>query len=370
MPKILPSGAEHKIRTLSSIGLSSRKIVEALKNEKIDVSQKTVINIVNNTGITREAMAKGEIKPKVRRPPIVRTPENIKKVHEMATKRNPLSQRNMAQHIGTSQRTISKMIHVDNQLVTRRKKKVHKLKENHKNVRKTNSRKLYEQHLAGNKCDYVVSIDEAYIYVTYCNGERKICYIKRSENLPEDWVNECNESFPEGFMVVGGMSGRGPLPLIRIPKNTKISSDTYIEYVLKPLFEIHIPKLYPNEMNKIFFHHDMASSHTSAKTQQFLQEMAIKYGINYIKNKDIPVKSPDASPMDFFGFGLIKQKLFNRRAKTLNGVWKCANEEWNKVTPEMARKVFDNWKWRLRLINKKNGAHIEQTKDIHRRRIK
>ncbi|UYV75772.1 PRLHR [Cordylochernes scorpioides] len=56
-------------------------------------------------------------------------------------------------------------------------------------------------------------------------------------------------------------------------------------------------------MDKVFLHHDKASSHTSNKTQQFLQEMKDTLGLNFIRNSDIPVKSPDASPLDFYGFG-------------------------------------------------------------------
>ena len=121
-------------------------------------------------------------------------------------------------------------------------------------------------------------------------------------------------------MDYDGLTGRGALPLIRIPKNTKISADTYIEYVLKPIVNIHLLKLYPNEMHKIFWHHNKATAHTAENTQQYLRDIQTKYDITFIQNKDIPVKSPDCSPMDFFGFRFLKQKLFHRRAKTLDGV--------------------------------------------------
>ncbi|UYV79954.1 hypothetical protein LAZ67_18001178 [Cordylochernes scorpioides] len=58
-------------------------------------------------------------------------------------------------------------------------------------------------------------------------------------------------------------------------------------------------------MDKVFLHHDKASSHTSNKTQQFLQEMKDTLGLNFIRNSDIPVKSPDASPLDFYGFVIV-----------------------------------------------------------------
>ncbi|UYV72737.1 hypothetical protein LAZ67_10000469 [Cordylochernes scorpioides] len=179
---------------------------------------------------------------------------------------------------GTSLKTINNIIRKDLELDTRRKGKVHKLTPFHMKNRATNARKLYEEHLAGSRSEYTATLDEAWMYVTYCNGIRKIC-----------------------FMVVGVMTGRGVLPLIKVPSKVKVNSEFYIECVLKPVIE-QLKDLYPGEMDKVFLHHDKASSHTSNKTQQFLQEMKDTLGLNNIRNSDIPVKSPDASPLDFYGF--------------------------------------------------------------------
>ncbi|UYV77689.1 ANKEF1 [Cordylochernes scorpioides] len=203
---------------------------------------------------------------------------------------------------GTSLKTINNIIHKDLELDTRRKGKVHKLTPFHMKNRATNARKLYEEHLAGSRSEYTATLDEAWMYVTYCNGIRKICYIKRGNQVPDNWVHQCSETFPKGFMVVGVMTGRGVLPLIKVPSKVKVNSEFYIECVLKPVIE-QLKDLYPGEMDKVFLHHDKASSHTSNKTQQFLQEMKDTLGLNFIRNSDIPGKSPDASPLDFYGFG-------------------------------------------------------------------
>ncbi|UYV75579.1 hypothetical protein LAZ67_13000660 [Cordylochernes scorpioides] len=179
---------------------------------------------------------------------------------------------------GTSLKTINNIIHKDLELDTRRKGKVHKLTPFHMKNRATNARKLYEEHLAGSRSEYTATLDEAWMYVTYCNGIRKICYIKRGNQVPDNWVHQCSETFPKGFMVVGVMTGRGVLPLIKVPSKVK------------------------GKWTKCSVHHDKASSHTSNKTQQFLQEMKDTLGLNFIRNSDIPVKSPNASPLDFYGF--------------------------------------------------------------------
>jgi len=81
------------------------------------------------------------------------------------------------------------------------------------------------------------------------------------------------------------------------------------------------------------------------------------------------VKSPDASPLDFFGFGYLKQQLYKSKVTTLDGIWKKSQEVWQQIDNEMIQKVFSSWKTRLRAITKNNGEQIEQLKTIHSRKI-
>ena len=171
-------------------------------------------------------------------------------------------------------------------------------------------------------------------------------------------------------MIVGIITGKGTVPLFQVLSNVKINAQYYVDYVLRPLFTVHLPALYGREINKVFFHHDKSSSHTANLTTQYLEQLKSEIDISYISREDIPVKAPDASPLDFFGFGYLKQHLLKRRAVTLEGVWKVAKEVWSGINQELIGSVFSSWKRRLRLVSAKDGEHIEQTKDIHRRPIK
>ena len=63
------------------------------------------------------------------------------------------------------------------------------------------------------------------------------------------------ESFTKSFMVVGIITGHVTVPLFRVPSSVKINAQYYVGYVLKPLFTVHLPCMYPNEMDKTHFHH-------------------------------------------------------------------------------------------------------------------
>ena len=164
-------------------------------------------------------------------------------------------------------------------------------------------------------------------------------------------------------MVVGIITGRGTVPLFRVPSNVKINAQYYVNYVLKPLFTVHLPRLYPNEMDKVYFHHDKASSHTDNLTTEYLVKMKSELGISFINKDEIPVKAPDGSPLDFCGFCYLKQRLSSRMARTLDGIWKLSREVWSEIDIAQIQKVFNSWKRRLRLISSRYGEYIEQIED-------
>jgi hypothetical protein len=368
MPKILSLETDITIKTLSNEGYQPKIIKDKLKSLGIDVSIRSIYRSIRSIGETRKLREISINKLVFQRQKTARNKENILKVKQLAIKKNPESYRNIQKKVEISLDTIHTIIHNNCGLKTRKKSKVHKLNDSQKQNRKTNCRKLY-QRLSGDKCEFVVTLDEAMVYEDYSNGDRNICYIEKNKEIPNDWCVEKHENFTKGFMIVGVLSGRGPLPLFRVPAKVKINAEFYINNVLKPLIETHLPKLYPQEMHKLFIHHDKASSHTAAKTIQYMEEVKQRIGVTFISKSEIPVKSPDCSPMDFFGFGLLKQKLFGRRSSTLNGIWKAVQEEWLKVDVVMAQKVFQNWKRRLRLVAKMSGEHIENTKQIHSKKL-
>lgn len=63
-------------------------------------------------------------------------------------------------------------------------------------------------------------------------------------------------------MVVGVLCGREPLPLMEEPLNVKINSQLCIGNDLKPLLGVHLTKLDPGEINKIFTHDGKILCHT------------------------------------------------------------------------------------------------------------
>ena len=181
MPKLLPPGAEHFIKAFSREGFSQTLIVDKLKKMGITISQRTVSNVINSIGQQRKAQEEGQKNITFKRQRKVRTKKLIRKVKNKVNKENPPTQLSIANEFKVSQRTIFRIIHEDLKLKTRRKTKVHSLNDRHKQIRKTNCRKLYEDHLAADKWKYVVNLDETWVYLNNCDRQTKICYVKPGE---------------------------------------------------------------------------------------------------------------------------------------------------------------------------------------------
>ena len=126
-----------------------------------------------------------------------------------------------------------------------------------------------------------------------------------------------------------------------------MNSEVYIFYVLETLVHIFLPKMYPEELQRVYVHHDAAPSHTSAKTTEFLKKVSQETKITFIQASEIPVKSPDASPLDFFGFGFLKQRLRAKKATTIAGLRKVARSIWSEISTEAIINVYESWRKRL-----------------------
>ena len=68
-------------------------------------------------------------------------------------------------------------------------------------------------------------MDEALVYVNDSNKNKSICYINRGENVPDDWILDEDKNFSKHFLVVEIITGRGTVPLIRVPSKVKKNAE-------------------------------------------------------------------------------------------------------------------------------------------------
>lgn len=163
------------------------------------------------------------------------------------------------------------------------------------------------------------------------------------------------DSFAAGFMAWAGVSYRGKTEIRFIDKGTKVNSKYYIDKVLKPFLKKDVPRLFPEGSKRMVFHQDSASSHTSKQTLKFLKDNKVKF----VKPEEWMPKSPDAAPMDFGIWGILKRRLQKRTINTLRGLKRALRDEWWKLDQKTINKTLESWPKRCRLIYGCHGSQIE-----------
>lgn len=358
----IPLFWEGYITALSDAKYSHSQIIAMCKQRSFVVSKWTINRVIKNSQQNQISAERTTPEARKQRPAPSRTREVLKTVSSMARKENPATQRSIARATGISQRTVGRIIKQNLGLVKRHKAKVHKLTSKHIHERKTNCRKLYERHLAGDRWKKIVTLDEAWIYLNDTNKPRAIFYRPRDAKGRSEWFRQCKENFSKGFMVVAGYCYQGKLTLRKVEKNAKVNAAYYQENILDPLYLQDIPALYGEDVQNVWLHQDKASSHTAKSTVAYMKRMAEQTKIRAIPFSSVPVKSPDASPMDFCGFGLLKRALGNRRPRTIPGLWKACQEEWNALPLVTLQRSLLQWKLRCRAIARMHGHQIEHNR--------
>ena len=298
------------------------------------------------------------------------TPRVLATIKRYTSRENIPPHSFIAQKTNVSKSTISRVINNKLEMQKRRKRMVHVLNLKEKKNRMSNCIKLYKKHLAREKCKFVVTLDESWIRLKFDGHRTNFCCIKREESVPYDWVKEERTLWERKFVVVAAMTYFGTIPLFQVPQKTTMTAHNYINLVLRPLIHKYLIPIFGDDINKVLIHQDKSPVHTAEMTTLYLELMNEKYGIRFITKEDIPVKGADCSPLDFFGFGFLKQKVNAAGCRTLKGLWKKCCTIWSEVSPGTCARVYQSWKKRYRMIHQRLGSHVEQTKEIHRHRAR
>lgn len=163
---------EGYVSALSEENYSYSVIKKRCETKGIKISKCKISNIINRKGKSHQSVLLHGKKAPNEYPKKVRTVSNISKVRSLVTRENPPTQKSIANSLNTSVATVNKIINQDLQLKKAKKHNVHRLLPRHVAQRKTCCRILYENYLAGDKWKYVVTLDEAWVYLNDCNKKK------------------------------------------------------------------------------------------------------------------------------------------------------------------------------------------------------
>ena len=117
-----------------------------------------------------------------------------------------------------------------------------------------------------------------------------------------------------------------------------------------------------DEFANLWFQQDGASSQTAHESRQELRDLFGQNIVGKFFNFNWPPRSPDLSPLDFFLWGYLKNKVYSGvKATTLAGLKLRIQEAFEETRLETMSliKTYDNALYRMKLVSENGGKHIE-----------
>lgn len=112
--------------------------------------------------------------------------------------------------------------------------------------------------------------------------------------------------------------------------------------------------------SKVMFQQDGAAAHYSTIVREWLNERLPERWIGRRGPVEWAARSPDLTPLDFYLWGYVKQKVYMKQHKDLNELRSSITSVIKSIQPEVLKGVFSNISKRMNLVIAQKGAHIEQ----------
>jgi len=144
--------------------------------------------------------------------------------------------------------------------------------------------------------------------------------------------------------------------------DSNIDSESYGK-LLKDFF---LPRVFDEGWNKDhFFQQDGAAPHVTRENLELLKGVFGErvFSRKYPDNFDIgiawPPYSPDLSPLDFFLWGYLKDKIFENAPKTIESLSEAIVEVLESVPAVSCGRTIASFEKRLRYLVTAGGGYIE-----------
>ena len=170
-------------------------------------------------------------------------------------------------------------------------------------------------------------------------GVRDIYYV-RSNELPEEVKKiERNNLHPVAVLLWAGVSTHGKTQLRFIEHGSTITSRYYIEHIIEPFIKYDIPRLFCGDAGKkMILHQDSAPGHIAKETLTYMKE----HNIQVIRLDEWLPKSPDAAPMDYSIWGIMKERVQKHKVSTLNDLKNVIKQEWENLEQDVIDNALEN----------------------------
>jgi hypothetical protein len=138
-----------------------------------------------------------------------------------------------------------------------------------------------------------------------------------------------------------------------------VNSSRYTE-MLRTFLEPELQR-FGVETHTLWFQQDGATPRTARMAIRVLNEMFPGRVISRRGNIEWPARSPDLNACDFFLWGYLKSKVYEKKPRTTVDLKQNIRDEVAPISPTMLQRVMQNFQKRLRECVDNNGRHLTDT---------
>lgn len=142
-----------------------------------------------------------------------------------------------------------------------------------------------------------------------------------------------------------------------------LTAQRYTEEILDIVVTEFIDNLPLATVQRLWFQHDGAPPHFGLVVRERLTEMFGDHWIGRGGPIQWPARSPDITPLDFFLWGYIKDKVYATQPTSIPNLQQCIEEACRAITVAMFADVIASLKLRAELCYGASGRHIEHILD-------
>ncbi|GFY06539.1 uncharacterized protein TNCV_3523951 [Trichonephila clavipes] len=138
--------------------------------------------------------------------------------------------------------------------------------------------------------------------------------------------------------------------------NVTVNGDRYRAMITN----FFIPELNNHDVQELWFQQDGATCHTARATIHLLKDTLGDRLISRLGPVNLPPRSCDLTPLDYFLWGYVKSLVYADKPQTLDHLEDNIRRVIADIRPQMLEKVIENWTSRLEYIRASRGSPMPE----------
>lgn len=287
------------------------------------------------------------------RPRTVRTPENVNAVRVSVQQSPRRSARRHAAALGISDRSVRRILHKSLEMYPYKMMLVQELNERDFQTRTNACRDILQNIPRG---AVFMSSDEAHFHLSGSVNKQNFRFWSAT-NPQELHERPLHSPKVTVWCAISELGVWGPYFFEEDGLTVTVNGDRYLD-MLNNFLRPQLNNLNDNQRENLWFQQDGATSHTTRRALNLLQEMFPNKVVSLRGDIGWPPRSPDLSPCDYFLWGYLKSRVFTHRPRTLEELRAAIRQEIAAIPQDMIRRVMTRFRENLQQCINNNGRHL------------